>query len=80
MTGIDSDTPVMWSHFDHAQNLLYLTYKGCSFMNFYYLNEAKAEPELVKIGKFSRAETIIQTFFLPRHLVDCNKSEIARAL
>jgi len=80
MQKIDSNNQVMWCNYDHDNKLVYLTNKGSSFMNYFYLNEAAATPELIPLDKFSRKETIIQTFFLPKSTVDCNKCEINRAI
>ena len=70
----------MWLHYDSDCKVAYLTNKGSAFMNFFYMNESGAEPELVKLDQFNRKETISQTFFLPKNVVDCSKNEVMRAV
>ena len=70
----------MWLHYDSDCKIAYITNKGSAYMNYFYLNEAGESPELIKLDKFKRKETISQTFFLPKKVVDCNKNEIARAV
>ena len=70
----------MWLHYDSDNKVAYITNKGSSYMNYFYLNEAGATPELIKLDKFKRKETISQTFFLPKKVVDCSKNEIGRAI
>ena len=49
-------------------------------MKYFYLNETGESPELILLDKFKRKETISQTFFLPKKVVDCSKNEVMRAI
>ena len=49
-------------------------------MNYYYLNESGEKPELIVLDKYKRKETILQTHFLPKKVINVKKNEIARAI
>ena len=80
MKVLDSLTSIMWLDYDPTNKVVYITNKGSSTMQNYYLNESAAAPELVPLLKFKRTETLTQVFFLPKICLDCDENEIAKTI
>ena len=67
-------------HYDPDSRVLYITNRGSSFMQYFYLDDSGGAPEAKAIDKFQRKESIQQTFFLPKRYVSCGNNEMARCL
>lgn len=80
---LDSNTQVVFTHYDATNNLFFVTNKGSTFTQFFYFSESgekTSKPELVPLGQYNAKDGTQYFYFLPKHCVDPLNKEILRGL
>lgn len=80
---MDTNTQVLWTHYDDITGLFFVTNKGSTFTQVFYFSaegERQAKPEMVPLTSYNGKEGTHYFFFLPKHAVDPLRKEVVRGL
>lgn len=82
-TQLDSNSQVMFSHYDDITNLFWVVNKGSNFTQMFYFSEngeRGPNPELVPLGTYNGKEGTIYFYMQSKQSVDPIRKEVTRGM
>ena len=57
-TALDTNTSIMWLHYDYDTNIAFITNKGASYISIFYMNESdkSGKPTMYALDKYQRKD------------------------